>query len=82
VRDEAVDHRTDIFAFGAVLYEMLSGERDFQRNSSVKTMAAILKEEPPQLVAIEQRHISPALEKIVRRAWRKIRRCVSSRLRT
>jgi eukaryotic-like serine/threonine-protein kinase len=71
VRGEAVDHRTDIFAFGAVLYEMLSGRRAFQRNSSVEAMAAILKEDPPELVATGEQQIPPALERIVRRCLEK-----------
>ncbi len=45
-----VDHRSDIFSFGVILYEMLSGQRAFRRNSAVETMNAILKEEPPELV--------------------------------
>ncbi|MGH9768297.1 MAG: serine/threonine protein kinase, partial [Blastocatellia bacterium] len=49
VRAEDVDHRLDIFAFGAILYEMLSGRRAFQGNSAVEVMNAILKEEPPEI---------------------------------
>ena len=48
VRGDAADHRSDIFSFGAVLYEMLTGQRAFQGRSAVETMNAILKEEPPQ----------------------------------
>src|ERR1022692_1121883 len=44
VRGQPVDHRTDIFSLGAILYEMLSGKRAFQRNTSADTMSAILKE--------------------------------------
>jgi serine/threonine protein kinase/Tol biopolymer transport system component len=47
VRGLAVDHRSDIFAFGAVLYEMLTGRRAFAGASAVETLNAILKEEPP-----------------------------------
>jgi serine/threonine protein kinase len=49
VRGEAVDHRSDIFSFGAVLYEMLSGVRAFRRDSAVETMNAILKDDPPEV---------------------------------
>ena len=50
VRGEPADARTDIFAFGAVLYEMLSGERAFRRDTPAETMTAVLREEPPELV--------------------------------
>ena len=46
VRGEPVDHRTDIFALGAVLYEMFTGARAFQRATPVQTMTAVLQEEP------------------------------------
>jgi serine/threonine protein kinase len=49
VRAQEVDHRSDIFAFGSVLYEMLSGKRAFRAPSAVETMNAILKEDPPGL---------------------------------
>ncbi len=49
VRGAVVDHRSDIFSFGVILYEMLSGQRAFQRHSDIETLMAILKEEPPQL---------------------------------
>jgi serine/threonine protein kinase/Tol biopolymer transport system component len=45
----AVDHRSDIFSFGAVLYEMLAGRRAFHKESTVSTLAAILTSEPPPL---------------------------------
>jgi len=53
VRGEAVDHRADIFALGCVLYEMLSGSRAFHRDTAVETLNAILKEEPPELAALD-----------------------------
>jgi len=49
VRGETADHRSDIFSLGCVLYEMLAGRRPFQRDTSVETMTAILREEPPSL---------------------------------
>src|SRR6202142_285412 len=49
VRGEAVDPRSDIFSFGAVLYEMLTGKRAFKRETSAETMTAILREEPQAL---------------------------------
>jgi serine/threonine protein kinase/Tfp pilus assembly protein PilF len=50
-KGEATDARSDIFSFGVVLYEMLSGRRAFSRNSSVETMAAIVRDEPTPLDA-------------------------------
>src|SRR5207247_5582589 len=65
VRGEPADHRTDIFAFGAVLHEMLSGTRAFSRNTPVESMNAVLSDEPPELAASTAR-ISPVLERVVR----------------
>jgi serine/threonine protein kinase len=47
VRGEAVDARSDLFSVGAILYEMLSGQRAFVRQTAAETVAAVLKEEPP-----------------------------------
>lgn len=69
VRGEPADHRTDIFAFGAVLYEMLAGKRAFARSSSVETMTAILREEPPEIPATEQ--VPPGIQRIVHRCLEK-----------
>jgi serine/threonine protein kinase/Tfp pilus assembly protein PilF len=49
VRGDSADHRSDIFSLGCVLYEMIAGRRPFQRDTSVETMTAILREEPPSL---------------------------------
>src|SRR5215472_323644 len=49
VRGEKADPRTDIFAFGAVLYEMLSGRRAFRRDTAAETMTAVLKDDPPEI---------------------------------
>jgi len=70
VRGKEVDARTDIFAFGAILYEMLSGRRAFKGESSIETMNAILKDDPPEL-STDQLKISPGLERIVRRCLEK-----------
>jgi serine/threonine protein kinase len=64
VRGEAVDHRSDVFSFGTVLYEMLSGRRAFQGETSVERMHAILRQDPAPLAASGAR-ISPSLEQIV-----------------
>src|SRR4051794_10388272 len=64
VRGRPTDHRSDIFAFGTILYEMLSGRRAFHGETDADTMTAILKEDPPDLPAAE-RHIAPALARIV-----------------
>jgi Tol biopolymer transport system component len=64
VRGKPADSRSDIFAFGAILYEMLSGKRAFHADTAADTMSAILKEDPPDL-AETNRNISPALERIV-----------------
>jgi hypothetical protein len=64
VRGEPADHRSDIFSFGVVLYEMLSGRRAFGGDSAVETLNAILHDEPPPLV-IRKGEMPPALERLV-----------------
>src|ERR1035438_9289173 len=70
VRGESVDPRTDMFAFGAVLYEMVSGRRAFRRDTAAETMTAILKDDVPEIADLEP-PISPALDRIVRRCLEK-----------
>jgi eukaryotic-like serine/threonine-protein kinase len=70
VRGESIDARTDIFAFGAVLYEMLSGSRAFRRETAAETMTAVLKDDPPELSG-PVRAVSPPLDRIVRRCLEK-----------
>ncbi len=70
VRGKPADARSDIFSFGAILYEMLSGKRAFQGDSAADTMSAILREDPPDLLVTNQ-SISPGLERIVRHCLEK-----------
>jgi serine/threonine protein kinase len=70
VRGKTADARSDIFSFGAILYEMLSGKRAFQGDSAADTMSAILKEDPPDL-SVTSQNISPGLERIVRHCLEK-----------
>ena len=70
VRGVAVDARSDIFSFGAILYEMLSGKRAFHGETAADTMSAILKEEPPEL-SETNRNVSPALERMVQHCLEK-----------
>ena len=70
VRGQKADHRSDIFAVGVIIFEMLSGQRAFSGDSAVEVMNAILKEDPPELAETNAR-ISPALDRIVRRCLEK-----------
>jgi Tol biopolymer transport system component len=70
VRAGQVDQRSDIFSFGCVLYEMLGGKIAFQRNSSVETMNAILKEHPPELL-VGDGGLPPALDRLVQHCLEK-----------
>jgi formylglycine-generating enzyme required for sulfatase activity/tRNA A-37 threonylcarbamoyl transferase component Bud32 len=69
VRGAGTDARTDVFSFGTVLYEMLMGHRPFQRESGAETLAAILRDEPPDLD--ELAITAPQLASIVRRCLEK-----------
>ena len=64
VKGRSVDQRSDIFSFGAILYEMLSGRRPFHGESAAETMSAILREDPPEL-SDTNKTVSPALERLV-----------------
>src|SRR3989442_10514844 len=70
VRGQAVDHRSDLFSFGAILYEMLSGRRAFHGETAADTMSAILREESPELPETN-RGIAPGLEHIVQHCLEK-----------
>ena len=70
VRGQPADHRSDIFALGAVLYEMLAGRRAFDGPSTADTMTAILNESPAPLPAADP-HVTPGAARIVDRCLEK-----------
>ncbi len=71
VDGKSVDYRSDIFSFGVVLYEMLSGRRAFPHRETLReTLHAIAKEDPPVLSELNP-HLSPSLEKVVERCLEK-----------
>ena len=70
VRGSVADHRSDIFTFTAVLYEMLTGQRAFQKATSIDAMSAILNEEPPALAHVKP-ELPVALEKVLHRGLEK-----------
>ena len=70
VKGKSADARSDIFSFGAILYEMLSGSRAFHRDTAAETMSAILREEPPDLSATNK-NVQPGLERVVRHCLEK-----------
>jgi eukaryotic-like serine/threonine-protein kinase len=70
VKGQNADHRSDLFSFGTILYEMLSGTRAFHGETSVETMSEILKQDPPELTEINH-SVSPTLDRVVRRCLEK-----------
>jgi eukaryotic-like serine/threonine-protein kinase len=70
VRGKPADNRSDIFAFGAILYEMVSSKRAFHGESTADTISSILKDEPPEL-SETARNVPPGLERIVRHCLEK-----------
>jgi tRNA A-37 threonylcarbamoyl transferase component Bud32 len=70
VRGEPADHRSDIFSFGAILYELITGERAFAGDTAAETMSAILKEDPPKL-SEPGGPLPSILERITRRCLEK-----------
>ncbi|HTY43311.1 MAG TPA: protein kinase [Thermoanaerobaculia bacterium] len=71
VRGEPLDHRTDVFSFGAILYEMLAGRRAFAKPTAAETMTAILNQDPPELPAVSG--LGASLELVARRCLEKDR---------
>jgi serine/threonine protein kinase len=70
VKGEPADARSDIFALGTILYEMIAGQRAFRRETAAETMTAILKEDPPE-ISTTTKPVAPAVERIVRRCLEK-----------
>ena len=70
VRGRPADARSDLFSFGAILYEMLSGHRAFRGDSAADVLSAILREEPAEISQTNQA-VSPGLDRVVRRCLEK-----------
>ena len=69
-RGEAVGPSSDLFSFGVVLYEMLTGRKAFARDSAAETLAAVLREDPPSLSSVPG-GLPPGLDRIVRHCLEK-----------
>jgi Tol biopolymer transport system component len=70
VRGKVADHRADMFALGAILYEMLAGKRAFARPTSTETMTAILNDDPPAISQVAP-SAPPGLQRVVQRCLEK-----------
>jgi serine/threonine protein kinase/Tol biopolymer transport system component len=70
VRGEPADHRSDLFALGCVLYEMLTGERAYKRETAAETMSAILREDPPDPSTLNVT-VPPGVQRALRRCLEK-----------
>jgi Tol biopolymer transport system component len=70
LRGKPVDHRSDVFSVGAILYEMLTGRRAFRGETQVDTMTAVLLEDPPQ-INLEQSGVPASFQRIVRHCLEK-----------
>lgn len=71
VRGKAADHRSDIFAFGTILYESVTGKQTFRKATSAETMTAILNEEPPAVSQFAP-SVPPGLQRVVHRCLEKV----------
>jgi eukaryotic-like serine/threonine-protein kinase len=71
VRGHVADHRSDIFTFGAILYEMLTGKRAFHGQTVADTISAILNKDPTELAEGSAQNIPPSLQRIIDRCIEK-----------
>src|ERR1017187_2023653 len=70
VRGKVADHRSDIFAFGTILYEMVTGKQTFRKPTSAETMSAILNEDPPSISQVTSTS-PPGLQRVLHRCLEK-----------
>lgn len=70
LRGKPVDQRTDIFSFGTVLYEMLSGQKAFQKEATADTISAILREDPPELSGTNK-NVDQGLDALFIAVWKR-----------
>ena len=70
VRGKSADHRSDIFAFGTILYELITGKQTFRKPTSAETMTAILNEDPPSITESAP-NTPPGLQRVVHRCLEK-----------
>jgi serine/threonine protein kinase len=70
LRGKAVDHRSDIFSVGAILYEMLTGRRAFRGETEVDTITAVLREDPPE-INLEEASVPVPFQQVVRHCLEK-----------
>ena len=70
VRGKTADHRSDIFALGTILYEMVTGKQPFRKPTSAETMTAILNEDPPSISQMTPT-APPGLQRLVHRCLEK-----------
>jgi Tol biopolymer transport system component len=70
VRGETADHRSDLFSLGAVLFEMVTGERAFRRDTNAETMTAILRDDPPELLQ-NRADLPAAFDRVIRHCLEK-----------
>ncbi len=69
-RGQRVDHRSDIFSFGAILFEMIAGQKAFARDTAADSLSAILNHDPPEPSQLRP-DVPPSLDRIIRRCLEK-----------